>query len=119
MAKTPRDYAQMVERYWTTYLPSELAKMPETQHREFFLLKGKTIHAEIDAQAAEIVAAKAGRGSGRRGEPNEAQRRNLAWAQAEEEVLPDLLYQTPEPGTEAREISPIGRDGSDQQDKQT
>lgn len=87
-------YAQTAERYWKTYLPSRVAQMKDP--RAFFQSLGKQIADLVQAAAAgvpqteDFVANK--------------QARVGAVKAAEEMALADLVFLTPEKGTENRRL---------------
>ena len=94
-------YATMAERYWTTYLPSEVAKMAPEDRAPFFASLGQDVADAIEQATAENLAHST--------KPTDSpvmreKRRAAAAARAREEVLADLVYLPKEPGTADRTL---------------
>ena len=92
-------YAAMAERYWRTYLPSEVARMAPEDRTPFFESLGQDVADAIELATEENLAASS--------RPTDSpvmreRRRATAAARAREEVLADLVYLPKETGTADR-----------------
>lgn len=94
-------YESLIRRYWETYLPSEVAKMSETDRTPFFQSLAKDVEEAIEDATTENLAA--ARRPDDSPETVEKRRANAA-ARAREEVLTEMVYLPKEPGTETREL---------------
>ncbi len=95
------NYAETAQRYWETYLPSRHAQLedPETFYREL----ASQVRAEIAAAMASTRPE-----AGLPENPTYLQIRAAhegARKAAEEQALTELVFLTPEPGTEDRRMT--------------
>lgn len=94
-------YANLIERYWTTYLPSEVARMSPSDRAPFFLSLAADVAEAIEDATTENLRVTS--------KPTDSpamteRRRAAAAARAREEVLTEMVYLPKEPGTASREM---------------
>lgn len=91
---TASRYAQMAQRYWTTYLPTQTAQLDDPT--TFFQELGQTVAEQVETAAEQTV------------EPLTPQQAALelpmARKEAEEQTLTELVFLPKEPGTEELEL---------------
>ncbi len=99
---TAARYADLTRRYYETYLPSEVAKLPDPE--SFYRGQGKRMAERM----RDLAATFAGNDPADEGYLDKVGRLGTAQKQAEEMVLgEDLFSLTKEPGTEDAEL-PMG-----------
>lgn len=91
-------YEQLARTYWETYLPEQTASLPDPT--SFFASLSEQVSDEVDSEAQSILDSmpKATDPSAKVGQRLQAIR------DAEHRVLADLVFLTPEPGTEDLEM---------------
>jgi hypothetical protein len=97
----PEDYATIALRYWTTYLPSQLATIPEPDRTTFFADLGRRVDELVEDLTEENLE-----GTLSPTDPPDLrpQRGRMAHERARETALAELVYLPKEPGTEDREL---------------
>jgi hypothetical protein len=101
MTRTAQEYAQQAQKHWATYLPSQYVKIPETGRETFFLAIGQDVVEAVELATEENLS--------RTRRPSDspqtlARKEAMATARAEEEILQELVFLPPEPGTENRQV---------------
>lgn len=91
-------YLPRIRRYWQTYLPEQTASLPDPE--SFFVNLDKQVAAKVSELADEQMQNQPPTTSfeARQG------RRMQAIRTAEEQVLPEMVFLPPEPGTEHLEM---------------
>jgi hypothetical protein len=89
-------YARIAEGYWTTYLPSRVAKLPDPER--FFARLGADVAEQVQSLEMDLDQRRSGNDYLARVGELMANRRS-----AEEIALAEMVYLPMEPGTEDRE----------------
>jgi hypothetical protein len=105
MGMQPSDYATLAWRYWRTYLPGQLARLPEADREAFFSGLGQEVADRVEELTEENLTASLRPDDGPQAR---AERGLMAMLRAREQALEELVYLPKEPGTEDREM-PRGR----------
>lgn len=101
MTRTAPEYAEQAQKHWATYRPSQYAKIPETDRAAFFLAIGQDVVEAVELATEENLS----RTRQQDHSPQTVARKEaMASARAEEEVLQELVFLPPEPGTENRQV---------------
>ena len=101
----PTAFTQLAERYWRTYRPSALARIPEQERAPFFEAIGQETHQLAEDLTWQILD----QASTGQDPETIAARGQMARLRAEEQALNELVYLEKEPGTEDREMPRTGR----------
>lgn len=99
-------YAMVAWRYWQTYLPGRLARLPLEDREGFFAELGEQVAERVEELTEENLAASLRPQDDPR---TRAQRGLMAMLRAREEAMDELVYLPKEPGTEAREMPRVRR----------
>src|SRR5438128_2378245 len=97
----PSHYSTLAHRYWQTYLPSQLATIPEADRDLYFRTLGEQVAQRVEEEMQEIWM----NSTSPEDSPEvRAQRGQMAQLRARELVLEEMVYLPKEPGTEDREL---------------